>query len=401
MRRLTRLFTADFAENSYISDFISLFLCKTRKCIMFIYKKQDWPKFSWDNEYLLPKIGEVRNLQGRILGFMKSLGFELKSQANFEMLTLDILKSNEIEGEILNREEVRSSLARRLGMDMAGLIPSARNVDGVVDMMVDALQNNGMEISEERLCSWHSALFPSGRSGLYKISVGQYRTDSSGPMQVVSGAMGKEKVHFQAPSSDILKKEMDLFIDWFNTETQNDLVLKAGIAHLWFITIHLFEDGNGRIARALTDLLLSRSDGIVQRYYSMSSQILLDRKAYYGILEKSQKGTLDITMWLDWFIDCLKKSLHSSDEVLSKVMAKAKFWNKYSTESFNDRQVLMLNKLLDDFFGKLTSKKWAKICKCSTDTALRDIQDLIKKEILKKESAGGRSTNYEMVWNKG
>ncbi|MFT4666644.1 MAG: Fic family protein [Polaribacter sp.] len=363
----------------------------------YIYQKQNWPKFSWDTEYLLPKLGAVRNLQGKILGFMESLGFELKAEASFETLALDILKTNEIEGEILNREEVRSSLARRLGMDLVGLIPSARNVDGVVDMMVDAIQNNEKEITEERLFSWHSSLFPEGRSGMYKILAGQYRQDTTGPMQVVSGAMGMEKVHFQAPGSAEIKGEMDLFIKWFNTENHHDPVLKAGIAHFWFITIHPFEDGNGRIARALTDLLLSRSDGVIQRYYSMSSQILKERKGYYEILEKSQKGTLDITMWLDWFMDCLTESLNSSDEVLSKVIYKAKFWNIHAMEKLNSRQVLMLNKLLDGFFGKLTSKKWSKITKCSTDTALRDIQNLISKGILRKEGAGGRSTNYEMV----
>lgn len=363
----------------------------------FIYQKQEWPKFRWDNEYLLPKIGKVRNEQGKILGFMESMGFELRKEASFETLTIDILKTSEIEGEILNREEVRSSLARRLGMDLVGLIPSARNVDGVVDMMVDAIENNEKAISEERLYGWHSSLFPSGRSGMHKILTGQYRQDTTGPMQVVSGALGKEKVHFQAPSSDIVKLEMDKLIKWFNYENHYDPVIKAGIAHLWFLTIHPFEDGNGRIARALTDLLLSRSDGVIQRYYSMSSQILKARKSYYETLENTQKGTLEITMWLDWFIDCLMKSLNSSSDVLAKVIEKAKFWNKYAMESFNDRQKIMLNKLMDDFYGKLTSKKWGKITKCSADTALRDIQDLISKGILRKESAGGRSTNYEMV----
>lgn len=365
-----------------------------------IYQKQDWPKFKWDNEYLLPKIGKVRNEQGKILGFMESMGLELKTEASFETLTLDILKSNEIEGELLNREEVRSSLARRLGMDLVGLIPSARNIDGVVDMMVDAIENNEVVISEERLFGWHSSLFPSGRSGMYKILTGCYRKDTTGPMQVVSGALGKEKLHFQAPSSDIVKLEMEIFIKWLNTEHHHDPVLKAGIAHLWFLTVHPFEDGNGRMARALTDLLLARSDGVIQRYYSMSSQILKQRKGYYEILERTQKGTLDITMWLDWFIDCLIKSLNSSTEVLSKVIEKARFWNKYAMENFNDRQKIMLNKIMDDFYGKLTSKKWAKMTKCSADTALRDIQALISKGILRKESAGGRSTNYEMVRTK-
>jgi len=363
----------------------------------FIYQKQNWPKFKWDNEYLLPRIGKVRNEQGKILGFMQSIGFELRIEASFETLILDILKSNEIEGELLNKDEVRSSLARRLGMDLIGLIPSTRNIDGVVDMMVDAIENNKETISEDRLFGWHSSLFPSGRSGMFKILSGRYREDSTGPMQVVSGALGKEKIHFQAPASDIVKSEMDVFIKWFNGVNHHDPVLKAGIAHLWFLTIHPFEDGNGRIARALTDLLLSRSDGVVQRYYSLSAQILKERKGYYEILEKTQKGTLDITLWLDWFIDCLLKSLESSSEILSKVIAKARFWNKHAMETFNDRQKVMLNKLMDEFFGKLTTKKWAKITKCSVDTALRDIQDLISKGILRKENAGGRSTNYVLI----
>ncbi|MEM6967532.1 MAG: Fic family protein [Bacteroidota bacterium] len=363
----------------------------------FIYQKQEWPRFRWDNEYLLPKIGAVRNQQGKIIGFMESLGFELREEANLETLTIDILKSNEIEGELLNRQEVKSSLARRLGMDQVGRIPSARNVDGVVDMLVDAIENSDQELTEERLFGWHASLFPSGRSGMFKILVGQYRVDTTRPMQVVSGALGKEKVHFQAPPSDLLKSEMDKFIRWFNDENYLDAVLKAGIAHLWFLTIHPFEDGNGRMARALTDLLLARSDGVVQRYYSMSSQILKQRKAYYDILEKSQKSTLDITMWLDWFIACLAGALDTSSEILAKVMRKAKFWNQHVLESFNARQKLMLNKLMDDFSGKLTSKKWAKMTKCSADSALRDIQDLIARGILKKEGAGGRSTTYCMV----
>lgn len=363
----------------------------------YIYQKQDWPKFRWDNEYLLPKIGAVRHLQGKALAGMESLGFELRKETNFKILTIDILTTNEIEGEVLNKAEVRSSLARKLGMDLADAIPSARNIDGVVDMMVDAVENSDKAITAERLFSWHAALFPGGRSGMYKILTGQYRKDTTGPMQVVSGAMGKEIVHFQAPSSDVLKDEMDLFIKWFNEAKHYDPVIKAGIAHLWFLSLHPFEDGNGRIARALTDLILARHDGILQRYYSMSSQIQKERKAYYNILERSQKGTLDITMWLDWFIACLTQALNSSNEILAKVIEKTAFWNKYAMNSFNDRQILMLNKLLDGFFGKLTSKKWAKIAKCSKDTALRDIQDLISKGILKKESAGGRSTSYELI----
>jgi len=362
----------------------------------FIYQKQDWPKFRWDNEHLISLLGEVRNIQGKLIGSMETLGFDLKNEASLETLTLDVIKTTEIEGEILNPEQVRSSLARRLGMDIAGLIPSDRNVDGVVDMMLNAIQNYESDLSEERLCDWHFSLFPTGRSGMYKISVGKYRDDSSGPMQVISGAMGKEKIHFQAPAASTLKDEMNIFLKWFNVDHTHDPVIKAGIAHLWFITIHPFDDGNGRIARAITDLLLTRADGVSRRYYSMSSQILKERKEYYRILESSQKGPLEITMWLDWFLNCLLNALKSSDEVLSKVMYKHRFWNKNAKATLNVRQILMLNKLLDDFVGKLTSSKWAKMTKCSSDTALRDIQDLMTKKILRKEAAGGRSTNYEL-----
>ena len=362
----------------------------------FIYQKHDWPKFRWDNEHLITLLGAVRNLQGKLIGSMDTLGFELKKEANLETLTLDIIKTTEIEGEILNREQVRSSLARRFGMDIHGLIPSDRQVDGVVDMLLNAIQNANKPLTTERLFDWHFSLFPTGRSGMHKITVGGYRTDITGPMKVVSGALGKEKVHFQAPSADVLIEEMNQFLHWLNSEKYLDPIIKAGIAHLWFITIHPFDDGNGRIARAITDMLLTRADGVTQRYYSMSSQIQKERKGYYSILELSQKGTLDITMWLDWFLNCLLNALNSSNEVLSKVLYKHKFWNKYAKYTLNARQVVMLNKLLDGFKGKLTSSKWAKITKCSTDTALRDIQDLMTKQILKKEAAGGRSTNYEL-----
>lgn len=363
---------------------------------MYIYQKKNWPKFNWDNEILLATLGEVRNLQGKLIGSMEFLGFDLKSEATLETLTLDIIKSTEIEGEILNPEQVRSSLATRLGIEIVGLVPSDRNVDGIVDLMLDATQKYDQQLSTERLFNWHASLFPTGRSGMYKIVTGKYRDDSTGPMQVVSGAMGKEKVHFQAPNSNDVEDEMDHFIKWFNQENKLDPVIKAGIAHLWFITIHPFEDGNGRIARALTDLLLTRADGVSQRFYSMSAQIRLERKKYYEILEHSQKGTLDITNWLEWFLNCLMNALKASDVILSKVLYKHKFWNKYAAITLNNRQILLLNKLLDGFKGKLTSSKWAKIAKCSTDSALRDIQDLITKQILIKETGGGRSTSYNL-----
>jgi Fic family protein len=362
---------------------------------IFIYQQTDWPNFAWDDKVLLHELGEVRILQGKLIGKLESLGFELRSEAVLETLTMEVLKSTEIEGEILDMDQVRSSIARRLGMQIAGSIESDRNVDGMVDLMLDATLKCYTPLSAERIFNWHAALFPEGRSGMYKISVAGWRSDSTGPMQVVSGALGKEKIHFRAPDSSTIDDEMKVFINWFNTENKIDSVIKAAIAHLWFVTIHPFEDGNGRITRALTDMLLARSDKSTQRFYSMSAQIRKERKKYYEILEKTQKGSLDITEWILWFLDCLMNALKSSESVLSKVMFKADFWSKHSKTTINERQKLLLNKLLDGFDGKLTSSKWAKIAKCSSDTALRDIQDLINKAILKKEEAGGRSTNYE------
>lgn len=365
---------------------------------IYIHQHRDWPNFTWDNGLLLHIIGEVRNLQGKIMGKMESLGFELRSEAVLNTLTLDVIKSTEIEGEFLNPDQVRSSVARRLGMEIAGSVESDRNVDGMVDMMIDATQHCYEPLTSERLFNWHSSLFPAGRSGMHRIAVAKWRDDSTGPMQVVSGAMGKETVHFQAPDSFLLESEMRRFIDWFNNEDGIDRVLKAAIAHLWFVTIHPFDDGNGRIARALTDMLLARSDKSTQRFYSMSAQIRKDRKHYYKILERTQKADLDITSWLHWFLNCLTDALKSTESVLANVLHKAEFWNKHSKTTMNERQKQMLNKLLNGFEGKLTTSKWAKITKCSPDTALRDIQDLINKDILRKEEAGGRSTNYDVLY---
>lgn len=363
----------------------------------YIHQKENWPNFEWNSNSLIELISEVRNLQGKIVGKMEALGFDLRNEAVLETLTLDVIKSAEIEGEILDIAQVRSSLARRLGMEIENSVYSERNVDGVVDMLIDATHNYKKDLTKERLFSWHYALFPMGRSGLFEITVGNWREDTTGPMQVVSGAMGKEKVHFEAPNSELVSNEMEKFLEWFNSNKKIEPVIKAGIAHLWFVTIHPFEDGNGRITRAITDMLLARSDGISQRYYSMSSQIRKERKSYYEILEKTQQGSLDITNWLNWFLNCLLNSLKSSETILTKVLYKHKFWNKYATEIQNERQKNMLNRLLDGFTGKLTTSKWAKINKCSQDTALRDIQFLIDKGILAKEKAGGRSTNYELI----
>ncbi|NOQ28261.1 MAG: DUF4172 domain-containing protein [Bacteroidales bacterium] len=363
---------------------------------VFIHQQDNWPNFTWDSEGFLKLLSEARNLQGRLLGKMESLGFDLRNEAMLDTLTLDVLKSSEIEGEFLNPDQVRSSIARRLGMEIAGSVDSDRNVDGVVEMMLDATQNNFKPLTTDRLFDWHAALFPTGRSGMYKITVADWRKDTTGPMQVISGAMGKEKVHFQAPDSARLENEMNSFIAWFNKNKEIDLVVKAAIAHLWFVTIHPFEDGNGRITRALTDMLLAQSDNSSQRFYSMSAQIRLERKQYYEILEKTQKGELEITEWITWFLTCLINALKSTDSALTGVLFKADFWNRHSKTLINERQKKLLNKILDGFDGKLTSSKWAKIAKCSKDSAIRDINDLIEKDILQKELAGGRSTNYEL-----
>ena len=368
-----------------------------RRMKAFLHQQNNWPEFTWNSNEFLSLLSEARNLQGRLIGKMDTMGFDLRNEALLDTLTLDVIKSSEIEGETLNPDQVRSSIARRLGMEIAGTVESDRNVEGVVEMMLDATQNCFKPLTAERLFDWHAALFPTGRSGMYKITVADWRKDTTGPMRVVSGAMGKEKVHYQAPDSGLLEKEMTRFLDWFNSNASIDLVLKAAIAHLWFVTIHPFDDGNGRITRALTDMLLAQSDKSNQRFYSMSAQIRIDRKQYYDLLEKTQKGNLDITNWIAWFLRCLINALKSTDIVLTNVLFKADFWQKHIDTVINERQKKILNKLMDGFDGKLTSSKWAKIAKCSKDSAVRDINDLIEKGILKREAAGGRSTNYELI----
>lgn len=363
---------------------------------MYLYNNQNWPIFEWNSEKLLPLLAYVRNRQGKLIGKMGALGFELQNEANLEILTIEILKSTEIEGEFLDREQVRSSIARRLGLDISGLVYSERNVDGIVDLMLDATKKYDKELTKERLFSWHASLFPAGQSGMYKIITGNWREDSTGPMQVVSGVLGKEKVHYQAPPANKIENEMQIFFDWFNLEQNIDPVLKAAIAHLWFVMLHPFENGNGRISRALSDMLLARSDEQSYRFYSMSTQIRKERNSYYDILEKTQKGSLDITNWLEWFLNSLLHSIESSEKLLEKVIYKHEFWLRNSKVSINDRQRKILNMLMDDFEGVLNTTKWAKIGKCSQDTALRDIQDLIEKGILTKSELGGRSTNYEL-----
>lgn len=362
----------------------------------YIHELHDWPDFTWDDIKIAGKLAAVRHRQGRLTGRMDALGFELRSEAVLETLTSDVLTSCEIEGEILDSDQVRSSVARRLGMDIAGVAPSDRNVEGIVDMMLDATQKYDQPLTMDRLFGWHSALFPSGRSGMNKIIVGNWRDDKNGPMQVVSGPVGKERVHYEAPAAARLNKEMKSFLSWFNTPTGTDPVLCAALAHLWFVSLHPFDDGNGRIARAIADMMLARSEQSSRRFYSMSAQIRAERKAYYDILEHTQKGTLDITDWMDWFLDCLNRAILGTEGVLSRVFQKAEFWEKNKTFHFNDRQRLMLNKLLDGFEGKLTSGKWAVIAKCSQDTAGRDIQALTDAGILVRNQGGGRSTSYSL-----
>ena len=380
-----------YAENN-------LYICRTNNDNMakYIYQYSNWPHFTWDEQEIQVLLGKVRHLQGKLLGQMSTVGFSLKEETHLTTLTLDVLKSSEIEGEILNYDQVRSSIARRLGLEYAGMVYPDRNVEGVVEMMLDATQNYTQPLNEERLFGWHAALFPTGRSGMHKIDVACYR---SGEMQVVSGAMGKEKIHYEAPTPGQVKAEMDVFLKWFNEENKLDLVLKSAIAHFWFIIIHPFDDGNGRIARGISDLLLSRSDDTSQRFYSLSSQILTERKVYYAVLQKTQFSDGNITEWLVWYLNCLYRALQSTEETFQKVLYKADFWDTHKETELNARQRLMLNKLLDGFDGKLTSSKWAKITKSSQDTALRDINNLIEKRILQKEEQGGRSTNYELVVN--
>ena len=360
----------------------------------YIHEYKNWTSFTWRETDINAIFGEVRNLQGQIIGRMSTLGFATKEEATLTTLTLDVIKSSEIEGEKLDYDQVRSSIARRLGINIAGLVQANRNVEGVVEMMLDATQNYHKPLTNKRLFSWHSALFPTGHSGMHKIKVGHYRT---GEMQIVSGAMGKEKVHYEAVPPNSVKEEMDKFLKWFNDNSPMDPVLKSAIAHFWFIIIHPFDDGNGRMARAISDLLLARADKTKERYYSMSSQILVERKQYYAILQKVQHSNGNITDWLDWFLHCLKNSLIATEATLQKILRKNEFWIIHENTAFNERQRLVLNKLFDGFDGKLKSSKWAKIAKCSPDTALRDIKDLIDKGILRQEQEGGRSTNYELA----
>ena len=360
----------------------------------YIHEYDNWWLFRYDSQRVMNDLGRVRAKQGHVLGRMLSLGFDSQDEAVLSNMSLELVRSSEIEGEKLNLEEVRSSIARRLGIATGGLVPVSRYVDGVVEMQLDATQNYDKPLTHDRLFGWHNVLFPTGMSGLYRIDVGKYRT---GEMQVVSGAMGQEKVHYQAPSAERVPAEMDRFIAWVNENADIDAVLKAAIAHLWFVSIHPFDDGNGRITRALTDMLLARSERCSKRFYSISAEIKTFQKEYYEVLERTQRGNCEITEWLIWFFGCFEKALDSTEETLLSVMHKAEFWERHRNVPFNERQQKLLNMQFDGFFGKLTSSKWAKIAKCSSDTALNDINDLIAKGILKKSEEGGRSTNYILV----
>jgi len=367
-----------------------------RRSTTYIHAKAGWPKFTWDTEKLAAQLAAVRHKQGRLLGKMESLGFDLQAEANLAVLTSDVVKSSAIEGEKLEPGEVRSSIARRLGLDIAGLPKASRDVEGVVEMMLDATQRFEKPLTKNRLFDWHASLFPTGRNGMSRITVGAWRTKESGPMRVVSGPIGREKTHFEAPSADRLESEMSQFIKWFNASTAVDPVLKAGIAHFWFVTIHPFEDGNGRIARALADMSLARADGTKNRFYSMSSRIEAERRDYYLQLESAQRAEINITRWLAWFLGCLDRAIAGADETLGAVLHKARMWERINRRPINDRQRRVINRMLDGFKGFLSTSKYAKLAKCSTDTSLRDVQDLLDRRILIQNSAGGRSTSYRL-----
>jgi Fic family protein len=365
---------------------------------MWIHEQDDWPHFIWDAHIIAPKLADIRHRQGRLLGRMEGLGFALKREASLTTLTSDVVKSSAIEGEILSSDEVRSSIAQRLGIDLAGLVPVSRDVEGVVEMMLDATQHYTNRLTQERLFAWHAALFPTGRSGLHSITVGHWRTVQAGLMQVVSGPVGRETVHFEAPSAENIGHEMMVFLDWFNQPNALDPVLKAGIAHFWFVTIHPFEDGNGRIARAIADMALARADATADRFYSLSSQIEAERKSYYEHLENQQRSTPDITQWLYWFLDCLGAAIQRAEQTLAAVRYKAQLWQTINQHPINSRQRSIINKMLEDgFVGHMNTSKYAKLAHCSNDSALRDIQELKTLGVLIQNASGGRSTSYRLV----
>lgn len=363
----------------------------------FIHELPEWPEFTWNGDVLAGSLAAARHKQGRHLGRMEALGFDLRSEASLSALTDDVVKSSAIEGERLDPEEVRSSIARRLGLDVAGLPEPGRTVEGVVAMMLDATRSFDQPLTAERLFGWHAALFPTGRSGMSRITVGAWRTGAAGPMQVVSGPIGRERVHFQAPDAARVADEMNQFLEWYESPRALDPVLKAGVAHFWFVTIHPFDDGNGRIARAIADMALSQADGTKDRFYSMSSGIEAQRKEYYQQLEAAQRGSLDITAWLAWFLRCLDRTIDEAATSLGSVLHKARLWQRINPQPVNERQREVINRMLDDFQGHLTTSKYAKLAKCSNDTALRDIRELLERGIILKNPGGGRSTSYRLA----
>jgi Fic family protein len=363
----------------------------------FIHEQPDWPSFTWDAGSLAPALADLRHRQGRLLGRMEGLGFELRAESSLATLTSDVVKSSAIEGEALDAGQVRSSIARRLGLDIGGYIQAGRDVEAIVEMMVDATQSFAQPLTEDRLFGWHSVLFPTGRSGMQRITVGTWRPTTTGPMQVVSGPIGRQRVHFEAPAAERLHVEMARFLSWFNGNGALDPVLKAAVAHFWFVTIHPFEDGNGRIARAIADMALARADRSKERFYSMSTQLEAERKDYYQELEQQQRGGLDLTPWLAWFLGCLERALDRADETLASVLYKAGLWALINRQPVNERQRRVINRLLDGFEGHLTTSKYTKLAKCSADTALRDVHELLARRVLIQNPGGGRSTSYRLV----
>ena len=360
----------------------------------YIWQSDDWPNWRYDIGALAQPLADVSRAQGLLLGRLADVGLALRDQASLSALTDDVLKTSEIEGDLLNPASVRSSIARRLGVDLGAVAPVDRRVEGIVEMVIDATANSAADLTRERLFGWHAALFASGWSGLTRINVGRWRDDATGPRQVVSGPYGRQRVHFEAPPAEHIEAEMGRFLEWANGSTGEPPLVKAGLAHLWFVTLHPFDDGNGRIARAVGDLFLARADGSPQRFYSLSAQIQRERKAYYDILERTQKESLDVTGWLGWFLQALHRAVDQAHDAVDGVLARTRFWQRWATTPLNERQVKLVNALLDGFNGKLTSSKWAAIAKCSADTALRDISDLVDRGVLRKSASGGRSTSY-------
>lgn len=398
-RRISPVFTASFAENIVFAANMRYNHRKTAEntLIMYIHQRRNWPRLTWDNARLMPMLADIRHRQGRLLGQMEGLGFKLRSEASLAALTSDVVGSSAIEGEKLDAEEVRSSIARRLGLEYAGAVVSSRSVEGIVEMMLDATRRFAEPLTMERLFAWHASLFPTGHSGMRRITVGAWRPAKAGAMQVVSGPIGREKIHFEAPEALRLDAEMAQFLEWFESARGIDPVLKAGIAHFRFVTIHPFEDGNGRIARAIADMALARADGTADRFYSMSAQIESERIQYYDHLERGQRGGLDITPWLEWFLGCLGRAIDRARESLAGILHKARMWEQINRSPVNERQRTVINRLLDGFEGKLSSSKYAKLAKCSADTALRDIKELLERGILIQGNGGGRSTSYRLV----